>query len=209
VGESFGLGAGFGMTNALCGLGDTVEEVHNLVYTPLEGCRDIFFHEGSSSLTYENVLPNPLEHAHVYTFSSPPSSSSLEYAYDVPNDISEISDSNADLGNKDPVPNLLGGNNENVESLGSLCGYDAALDPYCIDLVDLPSKIMWNTIFDFSFDFSMAFDLLKRALIYFVFILCMLSYLQACEPHAVAFDKLLRALTMSSLSSRVLKTWSG
>jgi len=46
VGESFGLGASFGMTDALCGLGDTVEELHNLVYTPLEGSRDLFLHEG-------------------------------------------------------------------------------------------------------------------------------------------------------------------
>ena len=40
----------------------------------LEGCRDLFVHEGSSSLSYENVLPNPLEHAHVSIVSSPPSS---------------------------------------------------------------------------------------------------------------------------------------
>ena len=65
---------------------------------------------------------------------------------------------------------------------------------------------MWTTIFDFS----MAFDLLKRALIFFSLILCMLSYLHACEPHAVAFDKLLRALTTSNLRSRVVKVkWSG
>ena len=59
------------MTNALCGLGDIVEEVHNLVYTPLEGCRDLFVHEGLSSRTYDNVFPNPLEHAHVSIVSSP------------------------------------------------------------------------------------------------------------------------------------------
>ena len=54
---------------------------------------------------------------------------------------------------------------------------------------------MWNTFFDFSFDFSMAFSLIKRALIYFVLILCMLSYCQAWRPFAEEFDKLLRALT--------------
>ena len=95
---------------------------------------------------------------------------------------------------------MLGRNVDHFESLGSLCRYDAALDQYCIDLEDKPRKIMWNTIFDFSFDFS----LIKRALIYFILILCMLSYFQACEPHAVAFDKLLRALSMSDLNSRVL-----
>ena len=100
--------------------------------------------------------------------------------------------------------NLLGGKVKNFESLGSLCGYDATLDLYCIDLEDKPKKIMWNIIFDFSFDFSMAFSLMKRALIYFILILCILSYFQACEPHVVPFGKLLRALTPSDLNSRVL-----
>ena len=50
-----------------------------------------------------------------------------------------------DVGNEDHMLNLLGGNVENLESLGYFRGYDAALDPYCIDLVDLPRKIMWNT----------------------------------------------------------------
>jgi len=62
VGESFGLGVSFNMDNALCGLGDTIEEVHNLVDTPLEGYRDLFVRKGSSSLSYENVIPNLLEH---------------------------------------------------------------------------------------------------------------------------------------------------
>ena len=135
---------------------------------------------------------------------SQPSSSSPELAFEVPIDISKICESNVDVGNKDHMLNLLGGNVENFESLGSLCGYDAALDPYCIDLVDLPMKIMWNTFVTFSFDFSMAFTL--RGLISFFVLICMFSHCQACEPHAVAFDKLKRALTMSSLSSRVLKT---
>jgi len=56
----------------------------------------------------------------------------------------------------------------------------------------------------------MVFIFIKRALIYFVFILCMLSYLPACEPHAMAFDKLLRALTASDLRIGVMKVkWSG
>ena len=68
----------------------------------------------------------------------------------------EICDSKVDMGYADNMFNMLGANVENFESLGSLCGYDATLDQYCIDLVDMPRKIMWNTIFDFSFDFSMA-----------------------------------------------------
>jgi len=58
---------------------------------------------------------------------------------------------------------VLGGNVETFESLGIFSGYDAALDPYCIYVVDKPRKILWNTFFAFSFDFSMAFNL--RALI--------------------------------------------
>ena len=45
VGERFGLGASFDMSNALCGLETPFEEVHNLVFTPLEGCHDMFMHE--------------------------------------------------------------------------------------------------------------------------------------------------------------------
>ena len=105
--------------------------------------------------------------------------------------------------------NVLGENVYSLESLGYFRGYDAALDPYCINQVDVPREILWNNFFSFSYDFSMVFIFIKRALFYFVYILCMLSYLPACEPHAMAFDKLLRALMMSSLSSRVLKRWSG
>jgi len=185
-----------------------LDREHNLMDTLLKGCRDLFVHEGSSSLSYENIAPNPLEHTHVSIVSSPPSSSSPELAFEVPISISTICDANVDLANENHMLNFLGGNVENFESLGSLCGY-AALNPYCINLGDKPRKIMWNTIFDFSFDFSMTFDLLKRALIFFSLILCMLSYLQACEPHAVAFDKLLRALTASDLRSQVVKVkWS-
>ena len=56
------------------GLEDTLDRVYNLVCTPLEGYRDLFVHEGLSSLSYENDLPNSLEHAHVSIVSSPPSS---------------------------------------------------------------------------------------------------------------------------------------
>ena len=56
----FGYAAHFGMNYDLCGLEDTLDREHNLVSTPLEGCQDLFVHEGSSSLSYENVLPNPL-----------------------------------------------------------------------------------------------------------------------------------------------------
>jgi len=86
--------------------------------------------------------------------------------------------------------NLLGGNNATFESLGYFRGYDAALDPYCIDLEDLPTKIMWRTFFNFSCDFSMAFTV--RGLILFFVLISRFSHSLACEPHVVAFDKLLR-----------------
>jgi len=108
------------------------------------------------------------------------------------------------MGYDDNMLNMLGGNTETFESLGNYSGYDAALDSYCINLVDKPRKILWNTFFAFSFDFSIACTLIKRALTFIALILCMLSYCHACEPHAVEFDKLLRALTMSALDSQVL-----
>jgi len=207
-GEPFGYAANFGMNYDLCGLGDALDREHNLVSTPLEGCQDLFVHEGSSSLYYENVLPNPLEHARVSIVSSPHSSSSPKYTYDVPHDISELIESNIEMGHEKYMFNVLGGNVENFESLGYFRGYDATLDPYCVGLVDLPRKIMCNTFVTFSSDFSMAFTL--RRLILFFVLICMFSHYQACEPHAVAFDKLLRVLTMSSLRSRVVKVkWSG
>ena len=164
-GESFGYAANLGMDNALCGLEETLEREHHLVYTPLEGCQDLFVHEGSSSLTYDNVFPNSLEQYHVSTFSSPPSSSSPELPFDMPTANSEICASYVDLGHESHMINLLGGNYGTFEFLGYFRGYDAALDPYYIDLVDLPRKIMWNTFFIFSYDFSMAFTL--RGLIFF------------------------------------------
>jgi len=108
------------------------------------------------------------------------------------------------MGYDDNKFDVLGRNIETFETLGNYSRYDAALDPYCINLVDKPRKILWNTFFAFSFDFAMAFTLIKRALTFFALILCMLSFCHACEPHAVEFNKLLRALTMSALDSRVL-----
>jgi len=131
-------------------------------------------HEGSPSLSCDNVIPNSLERSH----ASPMLSQQLfspEHYFDVPNDISKLSDSNIDLGRE----NMLGGSDENFGSLGYFSGYDAALDPYCIYLVDKPRKIIWNTFFDFSFDFSIAFALINRAVTFFTLILCMLSYCQA------------------------------
>jgi len=64
---------------------------------------------------------------------------------------------------------------------------------------------MWNTFFDFFIDFCMAFGLLKRALTFFAMLNFMLSYSQACKPHAVMFDMLLRALTVFDLVGCISK----
>ena len=96
--------------------------------------------------------------------------------------------------------NMLGGNDEIFESLGNFSGCDAALDPFCIYLVGRPRKIMWNTFFYSSFDFSLAFTLIKRALTFFTLILCMLSCCQAWKPFAKEFDNLLRAVTTSCIA---------
>jgi len=47
--------------------------VCNLVETPLEGCCDLFEHEGSSSFSCDNVLLNPFGHSHVSPRCSQPS----------------------------------------------------------------------------------------------------------------------------------------
>ena len=76
AGESFGYGASFGMTDTFYELEETLVREHDLVNTPLEGCHDSYAHEGSPSLTYENVIPTSLDHFHVSTLTSLPSSSS-------------------------------------------------------------------------------------------------------------------------------------
>jgi len=91
---------------------------------------------------------------------------SPEHSFDAPSDISKFCDFNMDLGYDDNMFNMLGGNVETFESLGNFSRYDATLDPYYIYLVDKPRKIIWNPFFDFSFDFSLAFTLTKRALIF-------------------------------------------
>ena len=78
---------------------------------------------------------------------------------------------------------MLGGNDGNFESLGYLSRYDAALDPYCINLMDKPRKIMWSTFFAFSFSLSMALTL--RGLILFLVLILMFSHSHACELHVL------------------------
>jgi len=135
-------------------------------------------HEEPFSLNFNYAFPNPLDHTHVFPMSSQPSISS-EYSLDVPIGNPKICDSIVDLGYEGKMFNMLGGNVVNFLSLGYFCGYDASFDPYCMYLMDKPRKIMWNTFFAFSFNFSMALTLLKRALAFFVVIIFMFSYCHA------------------------------
>jgi len=64
---------------------------------------------------------------------------------------------------------------------------------------------MWSTFFDHDFDFSMAFDEFKRVLTLFASSLLVFSYSHHFEMHATVHDKLLRALTASELTTRILR----
>jgi len=83
---------------------------------------------------------------------------------------------------------VLDRNVANFLSLGYFSGYNVSLDPYCLYLVDKPYEIMWNTFSDFCFDFSIAFALLMRALIFLTILIIILYHHQACEPHAMELD---------------------
>ena len=98
VGESFRLDAGFDMNNDLCGFEETLDREHNLVDTPLEGCREVFVHERSPSLAYENVIPSSLEHSPVSTLCFTTFNIIPRVRLNVPNDISTICDFNVDMG---------------------------------------------------------------------------------------------------------------
>jgi len=102
-----------------------------------------------------------------------------------------------DLSYDNNILNIIGGSDETFESLRSLCVYDAAIEPYCINLVDKPRKILSNIFFTSFFHFSIAFTLVKRALNLFAVIIYVLSHSQAWKHFAEEFDKLLRALTAS------------
>ena len=119
-------------------------------------------------------------------------------------DNSIICDSNVDLGYEDITFDVLSENVDNFLSIGYLSGYDVSVDPYCRYLAKKPKKIMWDTFLNFSFDFSMAFAWLMRALTFFTLIIFVLSYYHACEPCAAEFEKLLCALMASTLKERVL-----
>ena len=148
---------------------------------PLEELHDIFIHKKSPSLGFDDsVIPNPLDHSHVSPMYLRPSHYPKCDIVE-PIDNSMICNANIDLGCDDKMFNILGGNIDNFLSLGYFSGYNASLDPYCMCLGDLPKKIMWSTIFNPSYDFSIAIDKVKRILVVFGVILVIASYLLFSE----------------------------
>ena len=107
---------------------------HDVVNTSLEGCHDMFMHEGSPSLGCNDVIPNPLDF-HVSTMCLQPSSFP-ELDFDVPIDRFKLCDFNVDLGYDDNMFHMLGGNVDHFEFLG----YLSALDPYRLSLMGMPRK---------------------------------------------------------------------
>jgi len=176
VGEPFRGVDRFDVVDACFKSEDTLEEVYDLVETHLEGSPDVFVHKDFPSLDFNNIVSsNPLDHSHVSPKCSQPSIFP-EHSLDAPIDNPKICDSKVHLGHAGNMFNMFGGNVDNFLSLGYFCGYDASRDLYCIFPVDKPRKVRWNTFFAFSFDFSMALTLLKRALTFFVVIIFKLSY---------------------------------
>ena len=174
------LGYYFDVGDSFCALEHTLDVVHNLVNTPLEGCRYECVQRSLLALVLIMFF-NLFDHSRVSPTCSQPSISP-EYYIDEPISHPKICDSNVDFGHEVKMFNMLGGNVNNVLFLGCFCGYDASLDPYW-------KNHMEN--FVLSFDFSVAFALLKRALTFFAVIIFMLSYCHACESRAQELDKLL------------------
>jgi len=138
AGDPFGFFTRFDAVEACFESEETLEEVYDLVETPLES-RDVFVYKNFPSLHCNNVLSNPLDHSHTSPLCLLPSHS-LEYYIDIPINNPKICDSNADLGHAGKMFNMLSGNVDNFFSLGYFCGYDASFDPYCMYLVDKPKK---------------------------------------------------------------------
>jgi len=91
-----------------------------------------------------------------------------------------------------------------LESLGDIRGYYPPFGPYYAYAADGLRKIMWNVFFNHAVDFSMTFGKFKRTPTSFALSFLVFSRLHHCEMHAITFDKLLRALTVSEPRIRLL-----
>ena len=174
--------------------------MQDLVETPLEGrvmclcIRSLI----ALVLVMVYIIPNPLDYFHISPMSSQ-LSASPKYFIDTPTENPMILDSNIDLGCEDNMFSMLGGIAINFGSLGCFSGFNASLDPYCMCLGDLPTKITWTTVFNPLYDFSIAIDKVKRIPILCGVVFIIAFYLLFSKLWSQDFDKLLHSLTMSDL----------
>jgi len=67
---------------------------------------------------------------------------------------------------------------DSLESLYTFRGYHSSLDPYSLYLENVLEKIMLTITFDYSTDFSKAFDKFRRTLTIIPYAcLCVLTYI--------------------------------
>ena len=95
---------------------DTIDKVHDLAQTSLEGSCDMFVHEDFSNVDYDSVRSNPLDHSHASPLCSLSSPSAKYYIY-VPINNPIICDAN--------VFDVLGRNVGDYLSLGCFRGYNS------------------------------------------------------------------------------------
>ena len=109
-----------------------------------------------------------------------------------------------DLSLSDPYVILEGNEADCCKSLGTFRGYDPFLDPYRPYLEGMPGEIALTIAFDYYADFSQVFGEFKRALTLFAPSFPVFSYSHHSKLHTAMHDKLLRALTASELTTRIL-----
>jgi len=160
--EPFDVVAKFSTVDECFESKDILDEVHDLVEIPLEGSCDVFKHEKSPSLGCQGDLLNPLDHSHASPLCSQPSPS-LEYYIDVPSGNRMICGAVMDLGHENMF-SMLVWNVDDYVFLGCFRGYDPFIGTYCVCLEDLPKKVMLTIFFNPSYDFSEAFDKIRRIL---------------------------------------------
>jgi len=109
AGEPCGFVARFDVVDSCFESEETLDVVHDLSRTPLEGLHNVFMHAESNSLSFDNfVHPNRLDQSHISLIHLQPSPSPEHYT-DVPIDNPMICDANVDLGYKDNMFSMLGG----------------------------------------------------------------------------------------------------
>lgn len=148
IGETFGVHTSVDEDDTCSESGDVFIEVYDLHETPTgTSCVDVVAARPISPNLVDNISTNPLDTFHFSSSCSPPSSSPKCC------DMLLIDSHVIRKGNKVDCS----------ESPGTFKGYDPSLDPYSLYLKDLPEKIMLTITFDYSTDFSKAFDKFTRA----------------------------------------------